>query len=303
MSGPVALTGATGFIGKAVLKALVARNCPVRALTRQPRLDTDRIQWILGDLHDRASLQRFVSGTTAVIHCAGRVRGGTAAGFSETNVDGTVNLVDAALAQTPSPRFLFLSSLAAREPQLSWYAASKRRAEEAVAEHAGEMPWTVLRPTAVYGPGDREISPLLRLTRYGVLPMAGRANTRFGLLHVDDLVSAILAWLDTGIPVTGVYEIDDGTPGGYDRHAVAEIAGRVWERPVRTLPLPENLVFLIAGANLWLSRLFRYSPMLTPGKVRELLHHDWVCDNTPLVRALQDWQPRVRLHDALHAAL
>jgi len=302
--GPVALTGATGFIGTALLDRLAAAGHEVRALTRRPRPPHGNTRWIPGDLDDTRALRELVRDTTAIIHCAGVVRGASRVAFTRVNTAGTANLIDAALAQRPPPRFLLISSLAAREPDLSWYADSKRQAEQVLAEKAGSMPWTVFRPTAVYGPGDRELSPLLRLTRRGILPMVGRAPARFSLIHVDDLAAAVLCWLTADArTAAGIYELDDGTPGGYDRCEVARTAAEVWGRPVRPLALPASLVTVIAGINLGLSRLFRYSPMLTPGKVRELTHPDWVCDNTPLIRALPDWQPRVRLHDALCTAI
>lgn len=298
----MALTGASGFIGKTLLQRLTDAGWQVRALTRKPRSPYKNTQWILGDLEDAAALQELVRDAVAIIHCAGVVRGNSAAAFTATNVHGTVNLVAAALHRSEPPRFLLISSLAAREPGLSWYASSKYQAELALGERAGAMPWTVFRPTAVYGPGDREISPLFRSARRGLLPVVGRGPARFSLIHVDDLAAAVLIWLTTELPAGGVYELHDGTPGGYDRDKIARIAGEVWGRQVRSLALPASLVTLVAGINLWLSRLCRYAPMLTPGKVRELTHPDWVCDNTPLTGALPDWQPRVRLHDALDAA-
>jgi hypothetical protein len=103
--------------------------------------------------------------------------------------------------------------------------------------------------------------------------------------------------------VRGVYELDDGKPGGYDSQSVAAIAQEVWKRPVYCIFLPGPLVSLIANINLWLARLLHYSPMLTPGKVRELQHPDWVCDITPLTQALPNWQPRICLRDALPQAI
>jgi len=132
--------------------------------------------------------------------------------------------------------------------------------------------------------------------------MVGSGPARFSLIHVDDLAAATLDWLLSDLPAGGVYELHDGTPGGYDRDEVARIASEVWGRPVRPLALPAALASLLAGINLGLSRLCRYAPMLTPGKVRELTHPDWVCDNTPLSTALPGWQPRIRLRDALYAA-
>ena len=117
------------------------------------------------------------------------------------------------------------------------------------------------------------------------------------------LVAAILCWLSTKTPVHGIYELDDGKPGGYDSQSVAAIAQEVWKRRVRCIFLPAPLVSLIANINLWSARLLHYSPMLTPGKVRELQHPDWVCDITPLTQALPNWQPRICLRDALPQAI
>ena len=301
MPGLAAVTGATGFIGRNLLKALAASGWRVRALTRRPRPAHGAVEWVSGTLADTAALDRLVDGATAVVHLAGRVRGRSAAEFQAANVQGTINLVEAA-KRRQIPRFLLVSSLAAREPRLSWYANSKYLGEKALAEHAGDLAFTVFRPTAVYGPGDREMRPLFATTRWRLLPVTGSATGRFSLIHVHDLVEAILMWLSAAVPPAGVYELDDGNPGGYDARAVAEIASQVWKRPVHLLPIPVILVRGVAGINLGLSHLFRYSPMLTPGKVRELRHADWVCDNAPLTAAL-GWRPRRRLRDELPSAV
>ena len=304
MSGStVAVTGATGFIGQLLVQSLIRDGWKVRALTRTPRVSDESIEWITGDLDDQIALQSLVKDVSAVVHCAGVVRGSSLKEFTHTNVDGTNNLVRISLQQTPPPKFLLISSLAAREPSLSWYAKSKYLAEQIVANNSGIMPWTIFRPTAVYGPGDKELSPLLRVTRYGVLPMVGSKTARYSLIHVNDLVSAILCWLVTNERIQGAYELDDGTQGGYDCHSLASIAQDVWRRPVRCIFIPVALVSLFADINLWLAVVLRYAPMLTPGKVREIRHPDWVCDIAPLVLVLPSWQPRVRLRDALLKAI
>ncbi|PTR05151.1 nucleoside-diphosphate-sugar epimerase [Nitrosospira sp. Nsp5] len=304
MSGSwVAVTGATGFIGSVLLQSLIKEGWKIKALARRPRANDEFTQWIEGDLDNLDALQSLVENVSAVVHCAGRVRGSSLDDFIATNVAGTSNLVRASIQQASPPRFLLISSLAARQPELSWYATSKRMAEQLVIDHSHVMPCAVFRPTAVYGPGDKEMSPLFRVTQRGILPMVGQAAMRFGLLHVNDLVAAILCWLSTEAPVNGIYELDDGLPGGYDSQTVAAIAQDVWKRPVRCLFLPAPLVSLVANINLWSARLLRYSPMLTPGKVRELRHPDWVCDITPLTQALPNWRPRIRLRDALPQAI
>lgn len=299
MPGPIALTGATGFIGSRLLAALNNKNCKVRALTRTPRQDNELTQWITGDVHDREALQALVRDASAVIHCAGIVRGFSEEQFIHTNVDGTANLLNACSSVVPPARFLLISSLAAREPHLSWYARSKRLAEEKVQQHPGTLAWTIFRPTAVYGPGDREMKPLFRATQMGVLPAIGPPGNRFSLLFVDDLVAAIMHWIAAAEPVSGIFELDDGTRDGYDFPAIARIAGQVWQRPVRTIPVPPWLVSALARVNLALAGLFRYAPMLTPGKTREIFHPDWRCDNAPLEKALPAWHPSVTLAEGL----
>ena len=295
----VALTGASGFIGSAILQKLVECKYKVRALGRKPQQDTESVNWIQGDLSNTAALRELVKDVFAIIHCAGQVRGSSLEAFTKTNVDGTKNLLSAALDQGARPRFLFISSLAARQPELSWYAVSKKMAEQVLVDFSDNLPWTVFRPTAVYGPGDKEIKPIFSATRYGFLPVVGDPANHFSLLHVDDFVTAIQCWLETKTTTNGIFELDDGNPGGYSYQSLATIAQEVWRRPVRCFFIPITLVQLIATVNLWLSRLLHYEPMLTPGKTRELQHPNWLCDNTPLMDALPYWQPSIKLRDAL----
>ena len=168
----IALTGATGFIGNRIARRLVADGCKLQALTRttsdRSRLSGLNIHWVEGALEDLDSLKRLVNGVDAVIHCAGAVRGATQAHFDRLNVDGAARLVQAVSEQHPVPRFLLISSLAAREPEISPYASSKRQGEVVLAAKSGQIPWTVLRPPAVYGPGDREMLPLMQWMLRGI---------------------------------------------------------------------------------------------------------------------------------------
>jgi nucleoside-diphosphate-sugar epimerase len=173
MSRTIALTGATGFIGKTLARRLTATEWQIRGLVRPPSQGSPQveiaIQWIEGDLGDPDSLRRLVSGVDAIVHCAGAVRGASQAHFNRVNVDGVARLVQAATEQHQLPRFLLMSSLAAREPHVSPYAASKRQGEEALAMGAGHMGWATFRPPAVYGPGDKELLPLFRWIGRGAL--------------------------------------------------------------------------------------------------------------------------------------
>lgn len=298
MPGTVALTGATGFIGSALRRALVGAGYSVRALTRRQLPRETGITWIRGDLADSDSLRELITGAGAIVHCAGAVRGASRADFDRVNVAGTANLLQVLRARPEPPRLLFISSLAARHPELSWYAASKAEAESLLARCDAALSWTIFRPTAVYGPGDREMRPLFRWLLRGWLPTPQPVHGRFSLLHVDDLSSAVLRWLEMPPPGNRLFELSDGEPDGYDARSLADIAATRLGRPVRILSLPAGLLRILARVNLLTSRMLRRSPMLTPGKVRELLHDDWRADAGPFMQA-SGWRPRMRFGDAL----
>ncbi|MDR4517248.1 MAG: NAD(P)-dependent oxidoreductase [Nitrosomonas sp.] len=298
----VAVTGATGFIGHRLINTLVREGWKVKALTRKKQEASESIEWIQGDLSNLSALEGLTREVTAIVHCAGAVRGSSFDDFVQTNVTGTKNLLNALSKfnqQDRLPRFLLISSLAARQPELSWYAKSKFLAEQVVINHSAKLSWTIFRPTAVYGPGDKELKPLFKATSKGLLPVVGKLNNRFGLIHVDDLVAAISLWLKAKTPCKDIFELDDGTPDGYSFESLANLAQKVWNKPVRCIIIPHTLIRNVAIANLWFARIFHYSPMLTPGKVKELQHHDWVCDNTALIHALPKWRPNIHLHESL----
>ena len=305
MPATVALTGATGFIGATVARQLAAAGWRVRALVRPASLARRppglEAEWIAGDLADTDSLRRLTRGATAVVHCAGAVRGAVRADFDRVNVDGTARLVQAAAAEPAPPRFLLVSSLAARAPELSFYAASKRGGEAQLAALAGAMDWGIVRPAAVYGPGDREMLPLFQSMVRGLAPVIGAATNRVSLVHAEDLAAALLAWLERG-RAHALYEVGDGRANGYSWQEIIDIAEGLRGRRILRLPVPVPLVRLVARLNLALARLTGRAPMLSPGKVRELTHPDWVADTTPL-RGDTGWTPRIELAEGLRRTL
>ncbi|MGD8472391.1 MAG: NAD(P)-dependent oxidoreductase [Desulfobacterales bacterium] len=306
MEYTVALTGATGFIGNRIARRLAANGCKLQALARatsdRSRLSGFNIHWVEGALEDPDSLRRLVHGADAVVHCAAAVRGATQAHFERLNVDGAARLVRAAVEQHPSPRFLLISSLAAREPELSYYAASKRKAETVIAEQAGSMPWAVLRPPAVYGPGDKEMLPLLRWMARGIAFVVGSGNARISMLYVDDLADAVQRWLLKDALAEKVFELHDGQPAGYSWQDVIDTIEHLTGKRVRSVKVPFAVLKTVSSLNLHAARIFRYAPMFTPGKLRELRHPDWVCENGAFARET-GWTPQVSLQEGLRRTL
>jgi nucleoside-diphosphate-sugar epimerase len=303
MSGLIALTGATGFVGGAVLRALLDEGYRVRALCRgEGRLAArEGLEVVSGDLSSESALERLLDGASVVVHVAGLVKARDRQTFEAVNVEGTRRLVQAATRQDPVPRFIYLSSLAAREPELSDYAASKRGGELVVAQEPALSDWQILRPPAVYGPGDQATRDLFRHFARGRCPVPGRGRGRFSLIYVEDLAGAVVALLRRSIP-PGQYELHDGRPGGYGWDDMAAIATRAVGRPVRPIRLSAPVMTTLASVIALLSRLAGRTAMLTPGKVRELFHEDWVVRDNLLEEAL-DWHPSVRAEQGFANAL
>jgi len=299
MSGSlVALTGTTGFVGRHILTALRSADIPCRVLVRTPGklpAPDDSVEIVRGPLEDRDALARLFLGASSVVHCAGVVRGVTQAHFDAVNALAAGECASLA-AEAGVKRFLLISSLAAREPGLSPYAASKRRGEEAVISNAGPMGVTIIRPPAVYGPGDREMLPLFRLMARGIAPVFGARNARFSLIYVEDLAAAVVAWERSGGSPRGLLEIDDANPGGYGWDDVCEAVATITGRRVRQIPLPAVLLGVPAALNTAAGLASGYAPMLSLGKLRELRHPDWVCRASPLPPG---WQPAHRLAEGL----
>ena len=179
-----AVTGATGFIGRHLVAELHRAGWRVRLLLRR---EPDVAEWrdlpppqvVAGALDDDAALERLVEGADVVIHLAGLIKAARRRDFLAVNRDGAAAMARAVERVAPGARFVLVSSLAAREPQLSDYAASKRAGEGAVLEVLGSRA-TVLRPPVVYGPGDRETLVFFQLAGRRLVPLLGSAEVARG---------------------------------------------------------------------------------------------------------------------------
>ncbi|MCB1378935.1 MAG: SDR family NAD(P)-dependent oxidoreductase [Alphaproteobacteria bacterium] len=284
MEKTIAITGATGFAGRHAVAELLKGGYRLRALVRDPvaaRLPSE-VEIIRGDMGDDEALDALVRGSYAVIHLAGALWGLTSHDYFRVNAHGTVALAEAAIRRGTG-RFIHVSSLAAREPGLSPYAASKRAGEDAVGVIAERLNAVILRPPAVYGPGDRATLPLMReLTRpLAVIP--GRSDARFSLIHVADLARLIARAVTED--VGGLQEVSDGTPGGYGWADLVAVASAEQGRPVRPLFLPMAVPGTVAALAEIVAKVRRKPGLITRGKVAELYHLDWVARPPELVLA------------------
>ncbi|MFN4088115.1 MAG: NAD-dependent epimerase/dehydratase family protein [Alphaproteobacteria bacterium] len=290
----IAVTGGTGFIGRSIVSALRNQGAQVKALARRAdsNLAVDAAL-VPGTVEDVTAIETLIAGCPVLVHCAGAVRARSAADFHRVNAAATAAI--GRLCAERGVRLVLVSSLAAREPQLSSYAASKRAAEEALAAIPG-LDWCAIRPPLVYGPGDRATLPLFRLMRRGFLPVPAVPNARFSAVYRDDLSAAVAALAASA--TDGIFEICDGHAGGYGWADLAATAATHLGRPVRCVPIPRAAMRLAAAATQAVARLTGGAPMVYPGKVRELYHIGWVCDAGPLTEAT-GWQPRVSMDEGI----
>jgi len=289
----LAVTGATGFVGQSVLEHAARQGFEVRALARRKQEARASVEWVQGDLSDERALKRLVQRASVVIHIAGVVNAPGPAGFEAGNVRGTLNMVNAALAAGVN-RFIHVSSLSAREPQLSVYGASKLRGEKIV--RASSLDWTVVRPPWVYGPRDSDTLDMFKAARIGIVPVP--PTGRSSLIHVADLARLLLALVPDDEDVRHMtFEPDDGRPGGWSHVELARAIGQAVGKRARPLPLPRRVLEWAAKGD----RLVRKDKAkLTPDRVGYMCHPDWTVSpgaQPPVGR----WQPQVETQMGLHA--
>ena len=290
-AGKIAITGGTGFVGQAVLDAAKRRDLAVRALARRVPDDRPSVEWVHGNLHDEAALRTLAGGTDAVVHIAGLTNTPDIAEFARANVAGTQAMIDAA-RDAGTKRFVFVSSLSARKPELSAYGASKLEAEKLV--EASGLNWTIVRPPAVYGPRDSDMFELFKSARLGIVPLPPGGAT--SLIHVDDL-AALLLDLVPSSPIVRrkLFEPDDGRVGGWSHKELAKEIGRAVGRPVLAPHLPRGV--LLGAAKI--DRLVRGDgAKLTADRVGYMCHPNWVARSD---KSVPDsvWSPAIKSEQGL----
>lgn len=284
---PIAITGGTGFVGQAVLDIADERMQPVEALARKVSdRKHARVEWVMGNLDDQKALDQLAAGTKAVIHIAGLTNTPDPAQFARVNVQGTANVI-AAAKHDGVKRFIFVSSLSAREPKLSKYGASKAEAEELV--KASGLDWTIVRPPGVYGPRDVDYFDMFRTAKFGFVPLPPRGAS--SIIHVHDLARLLLDLVDAQPALVSkrMFEPDDGREGGWSHKELAQEIGKAMGMGVFAPHLPRSVMEAAARAD----RLIRGSKAkLTPDRVGYMSHPNWVARSDKKVPPAV-WKPEI----------
>jgi nucleoside-diphosphate-sugar epimerase len=311
----VTVTGAGGFIGSHVTEALLRLGfrvrLPVRRRTPLVR-DLERLGAAIfetGPRNDLRGLEEAIRGAEAVVHCAAAVRASSPRDFHRDNVELTRTVLDLTKREQ---FFLLLGSQAAAGPSpggvavdeghppapVNDYGRSKLRAEETARDWERQRGGrcVVLRPSAVYGPRDRDFLALFKAVSRGVVLLPGDGRQRISLLHVDDLVRAVLTVLQQ--PRTGTYFVcGEESPSWLE---LASLIQRVLERDrIRLLKCPPALAgWASFGADALAWALGRRPFLLCRDKVPEMRQPAWVCSSEAFRRDT-GWRPAVPLEQGL----
>jgi uncharacterized protein YbjT (DUF2867 family) len=245
----IAITGASGTVGKALLSILTERGEPVRALVRDPRRLGPyrvRVQLAFADLGDPRALRHTLRGADTVIHLAATIRDQPPRRVEEVNGLGTLRLLRAA-ERAGIQRFVFFSAIGASRFQRTRFFRSKALAEEGV--RTSPLKTTIFAPSIVYDRDDPWVTMMRRLALLPVLPISGSGRALYQPIWAHDVAQCVVASLEGG--GDDRFELAGPETLSYERMArlIASAAGR--HRPVVHVPLP-----LVRSGLIWLRRVF-----------------------------------------------
>jgi nucleoside-diphosphate-sugar epimerase len=313
------LTGGTGFVGGHVARALGSEGWSVRALARRPEAlagsssaAAAALDVVAGDLSDRSAqtLRDALRGCRAIVHVAGLVKARSLEEYREGNVCATERLLRAGNASSPGAVFVLVSSQAAAGPArqgrpvreqdvprpVSWYGLSKLEGEAAVARE-WKGPWIVLRPSVVYGPGDRGLLTFFAAAARGWVPVPVGEH-RIQLIHASRAALGIAR--AAGRPDLAGRTGFLSDPEPVRVRDLARSIARLPERPARLVPIPSALVRAAGAFETLREAMTRVSRPFNADKAREILAGDWLCE--PVMQAHLSLPPASPLDDGLREA-
>lgn len=291
----VLITGATGFIGSHLAEALHKKGYDLRCLVRRSSnrrwLAHVPVEYVEGNFSDSEVLKNAIRDVDTIYHVAGVVASKTKAGFFEGNQIATRQLLEATGRNNPKlARFVHVSSFAAVGPSLdgkhsteetpcrpiTTYGRSKLAAELEVLERGDAIPWTIVRPPAVYGPRDPATFDFFNTASRGLIPLVGFDRKQVSLVNVKDLVAGIVLAGEAHEGKNQIFHI--GSERYYDWNEIGEITMRVLARKAITLRIPEPLVYLVAGFVGFLSLFSSKPSVLNWEKGKDMVQKAWTCD-------------------------
>ncbi|GAB4489320.1 MAG: NAD(P)-dependent oxidoreductase [Thermodesulfovibrionales bacterium] len=302
------VTGATGFIGSSLAEALVRRGddvtCLVRATSDRSRLEPLGVRFLFGDIGQPETITDAVGGFDAVYHLAGLTKAARPEHFFRANAEGAVNLVQALSRVHGAGRLIYVSSLAAAGPSLdgeavreetpehpvSAYGASKLAGEKAVRAAGDRVDFTIVRPSAVYGPRDRDFLVIFRAIQRHVFPFWGVSH--YSLIYVDDLVRGIIRAAEHPAAAGETFFL--ASPEIVTNEEIADaIASALGRRPLR-VPIPSGLMSLIGAVAQKIDK----KGIMNTDRIKDFQYRRWTCDAGKAARTL-GFRPEVSLREGI----
>jgi len=297
------VTGANGFVGSHLTEALLARGYRVRCMVRRTSdltfIQHLPVEWAYAELRDAESLRSACQGVDIVCHCAALTGALDQETFLRVNAQGTEALAQAAMTANPNlHRFLYISSQSAAGPSkgaadyrdearlpqpLNWYSKSKLVGEQALLSMGDGLPLTIIRPSAIFGPRDRDFFAYFHLVKWHLELKLGRADRWYSFIYVRDLVELILLALENEIALGQTYF------GAGPTHTYAELSeaiGRALDRRVLRIPLPEAILTPIALGAKVQERLTGRPALLNEQRTRDMREPYWLCSGEKARREL-----------------
>jgi nucleoside-diphosphate-sugar epimerase len=311
--GKVLLTGASGFIGGRLRDKLLEDNVDVLAIRRPGSPPAKKGRSVEAAYEDLSGLEKIIAAEKPdyVLHVAGATKGVTYDDFRQANVVPTRHLLDALRKEHPSvKRFVHISSLASYGPSsaanphtekserrpIEFYGQSKLEAERVVESMRADLPWTIIRPSGVYGPGDADYLNLFREVEKGRNVYFGNRKRWFSAIYVDDLVDAILLATTHDNAVGQGFFVCDGKPVTWE--TFQETMVRVSGKRVRSLDLPEFLVSLAAVGGEFATMLDKQPRLFNRQKAKMGAAEAWLCKSDSLRQTL-GWMSHVGIEEGI----
>ncbi|MDD5021482.1 MAG: NAD(P)-dependent oxidoreductase [Endomicrobiaceae bacterium] len=296
----ILLTGANGFVGSHIVEELILNNydvtCIVRKNSNLKWIENQQIKLKYGSLEDKQFLKEVISETDAVIHCAGVVRALEWNVYNEVNVIATKNIIESVLENnTNLKKFIFISSQAAmgpgfedrmrlisdRENPVSDYGKSKLLAEQEVKKLEGNVPYTIFRPAAVYGPRDKDIFTFFSMVNKHIAPKTFNKHL-IQLVFVKDIAKIIIKAINTQTANNKIYYLADGKI--YTWKDVADIIAVSNNIKTITVPVFDSIFKIVGSVYEIIGNIVKKPQVLNKEKINEMLQTAWICDNKETIK-------------------
>lgn len=309
----VLITGGTGFIGSHLVESLLQRGVQVRCLVRK----TSDLKWLKdlpievvhGDCSNKPSLVEAVKAVDQVFHLAGVTKAIKEETYFEVNAFGTENLIHSCLENNPRiQKFIYLSSQAAAGPSrngskkkesdqcepVSPYGQSKRLGEELALAHAHELPLLILRPSAVYGPRDKDVYAFFKCLSKRIKPCLSGQDQHLSLCYVKDIAQAILLAAEAQTESGEIFFLSDGHD--YRMEEIGDTFAEAMGVTAFRIRVPKMMIWGIASFSEYFSKFSKKPSLLNKGKAKEMVQKDWVCDITK-AKTVLGFKPRIHLQE------